>query len=83
MLTGKPPFESKGEDLITQIKTQQPIRPSILNPEIDKEIDPIVMTCLAKYKKESLSESGGFESRSGPPGRQIPDAHKIISVFSR
>ena len=57
MLTGKAPFSGKGEELIARIKLNQPLKPSDLNPEVVKELDALVMRCLAKNKKERYQES--------------------------
>ncbi len=53
MLTGKPPFQADNPaTLISMILYKQPPPPSTYNPQIPREIDEIVMKCLAKRKQE-------------------------------
>jgi serine/threonine protein kinase len=52
MLTGKPPFQAQGAELAASIKNTLPGAPSILNSSINKELDQIVLRCLAKNRKE-------------------------------
>jgi tetratricopeptide (TPR) repeat protein len=52
MLTGKPPFQTQGDELATNIKNALPPAPSTLNSGINKELDRIVLRCLTKSRKE-------------------------------
>ena len=53
MLTGKPPFQADNPaTLISMILYKQPPPPSTYNPSIPRELDEIVMKCLAKKKEE-------------------------------
>ncbi len=52
MLTGKAPFEGKGQEIINKILKEKPPAPSTLNEDVDKDLDSLVMSCLAKNKKE-------------------------------
>jgi len=60
LVTGELPF--KGDDfieLMTAITTKDPIKPSELNPQIDKEVEDIILKCLKKKPEEryqSMSE---------------------------
>ena len=60
LTTGELPF--KGDDfieLMTAITTKDPIKPSELNPQIDKEVEDIILKCLKKKPEEryqSISE---------------------------
>ncbi|MBN1190652.1 MAG: tetratricopeptide repeat protein [Dehalococcoidales bacterium] len=50
MLTGKPPFEGKEQEIINKILKENPPVPSTFNEEIDKSLDKLVMSCLVKNK---------------------------------
>ncbi|MCL0095055.1 tetratricopeptide repeat protein, partial [Dehalococcoidia bacterium] len=47
--TGKLPFE--GEDIAMSIVTKEPVRPSELNPEIDPELEEIILKPISKDPK--------------------------------
>ncbi|ACX72848.1 serine/threonine protein kinase [Methanocaldococcus vulcanius M7] len=56
LTTGKLPFE--GDDfveLMTIITTEKPIKPSELNPNINNEIENIILKCLSKNPKDRYS----------------------------
>ncbi len=62
MLTGKPPFQGKGQELIDKIKAEHPLKPSTLNPAVSKELDTIVIHCLAKMKKDRNQNPAGIKT---------------------
>lgn len=62
MLTGKPIFKETGEALIEKIKTSHPHSPRTLNSKINKELDQLIMTCLAKNKKDRYQNTGALKN---------------------
>jgi len=52
MLTGKPVFTDKGEALINKIKSSHPHSPSLINSNINSDLDKIVWNWLNKNKKD-------------------------------
>jgi eukaryotic-like serine/threonine-protein kinase len=62
MLTGKPPFQEKGEALIKKKETELPPRPSEANPNIHKELDFLLLCCLAKNKKDRYQNPAELKS---------------------
>src|SRR5207253_3105761 len=49
MLTGRPPFLGPSIlDTLRQVRTQQPVPPSRLQPTVPAELDTICLTCLQK-----------------------------------
>lgn len=60
MLTGKTPFAGDEEELIERIKTEEPRRPSDLNFAVMKDLDPIVLKCLAKHKEERYQDASSL-----------------------
>jgi hypothetical protein len=53
LITGGLPF--KGDDfieLMTAITTESPVKPTELNPEIDKELENIILKCLNKNSND-------------------------------
>jgi hypothetical protein len=70
-LTGKTPFPGKGEELIARIKLNQPLKPSDLNSEVLKEMDVLVLRCLAKDKKDRYLE----------PAHVKNELEKVIKIY--
>jgi serine/threonine protein kinase len=56
MLTGKSPFPGQGENLIAKIKLNQPLKPSDHNPDINRDLDMVVMRCMQTNKKDRYQE---------------------------
>ncbi|MEZ6045096.1 MAG: serine/threonine-protein kinase [Planctomycetaceae bacterium] len=49
MLTGVPPFQGANPlEVLMRVLEQEPVRPRILNPEIDRDLELIVLKCLQK-----------------------------------
>ncbi len=49
MLTGRPPFIGVTvEDILQQIVSDEPVRPSRLQPKVPRDIETICLTCLRK-----------------------------------
>ncbi len=58
LLTGRPPFQSASLlDLLWQVREQEPIRPSVLNRSIPKDLDTICLKCLEKMPVRRFQSS--------------------------
>ncbi|MHC5212560.1 MAG: protein kinase domain-containing protein [Planctomycetota bacterium] len=60
MLTGRLPYDLDGGPLeaMERIRSSDPIRPRKLRPEIDDEVETIVLTCLAKEPERRYQTAG-------------------------
>ena len=57
LATGKPVFESDSpHGVITQILNSEPVRPRIVRRNIPRDLETIVMKCLAKERRRALSD---------------------------
>lgn len=59
-LTGERPIQGAGAlaELITRITTERPRNPSELNPRVDRDLETIVLTALAKNPRERYQTAG-------------------------
>ena len=62
MLTGKPIFTETGEALINKIKTGHPHNPSLLNPDVSRDLNTVVSNCLAKNKKDRYQSTAALKT---------------------
>jgi tetratricopeptide (TPR) repeat protein len=72
MFTGKPVFSESGESLVNQIKTGHPQDPSFYNSSVSRDLDNVVMRCLAKTKKDRYQRTAELKT----------DLLKILSVYN-
>ena len=68
LATGRPLFESaQPHFVIAQILTEEPARPRQLRPGLPRDLETVILTCLAKEPLQALPECSGAGERS--PGR--------------
>lgn len=60
LLTGSPPFQGRQEQVMYLHFNAQPAPPSMLNPQIPKEVDAVIMRALAKKPEERFPSISAF-----------------------
>ena len=61
LLVGRPPFVGPTSfDIMLQLKDRQPVRPSRLNRQVDRELDTICLRALEKIPSERYSTAAEF-----------------------
>jgi serine/threonine protein kinase len=73
MLTGKPVFTEKGDELVDKIRHGHPHAASYYNPEINKPLDDLLQSCLAKNKKDRPQSTNGLKI----------ELQKILSAYKK
>jgi len=48
ILTGRPPFQGQAADILVQVQTQNPPRLRELQPDLPRDLETVIQTCLAK-----------------------------------
>lgn len=98
LLTGRPPF--KGEtplETLEQVASTAPVRPSILNPAVHRDLEAVCLKCLAKDPSDRYPSAGAVADdlarwRAGRPVVARPPAawevawltvrgHPVVSVM--
>jgi tetratricopeptide (TPR) repeat protein len=72
-LTGNLPFQGRGEELISNIEKGKPLSPSYYNTGVIKELDFLVLRCLAKNKKDRFQSIASLKI-------ELEQAIKILNL---
>lgn len=76
MLTGRAPFEAKSlGTLITQINKSDYVPPSVLNPDIPREVGKLIERCLKKRPVDRYASAAELLAELPPIARE-PDARR-------
>jgi len=60
-LTGRPPFQSSTPvETILQVLEQDPVSPRLLNPQLDRDLEMIVLRCLQKPVELRYASAGAL-----------------------
>lgn len=61
MLTGRPPFlAATAVDTLLLVRSEEPVRPRLLNPRIDPDLDLICRKCLEKRPQHRYQTAAGL-----------------------
>lgn len=59
MLTGRPPFRAASAvETLLLVLDQEPVRPSLLNPKVNRDLELICLTCLQKQPATRYASAG-------------------------
>jgi eukaryotic-like serine/threonine-protein kinase len=61
LLTGRPPFlAASAVETLLLVRSEEPVRPSLLNPQIDLDLELICRKCLEKQPRHRYSSAGAL-----------------------
>ncbi|MDB5295319.1 MAG: serine/threonine protein kinase, partial [Phycisphaerales bacterium] len=84
MLTGRPPF--RGETALEtqrQLVTEEPVRPSRLNPKVPRDLETICLTCLRKDPHRRYATAAALAQDLRRFERREPIAARATGQFER
>jgi serine/threonine-protein kinase len=90
LLTGQPPFKGRSlVDILAQVKIEDPVAPSRLQPNIPRDLETICLTCLQKEQAKRYASAHDLASdlRSFLAGEPIrarrPSARERVVQWAR
>ena len=82
LLTGRPPMQGTGADLLRRRAEEEPDLPSKRNPEVPKELDEIVMkACALSPAQRFLDASSMADALRRVGWRSMPEAPPLDSLL--
>lgn len=83
LLTGKPPLQGSGKDLLRRRAEEPPIAPSTFDPSIPPAMDEIVLRACAVKPEERFATAGEMaHSLRRASWRTLPDAPSLGTLLS-
>jgi tetratricopeptide (TPR) repeat protein/predicted Ser/Thr protein kinase len=72
ILTGKAPFEGKTPyDVIRKVAVEKPVSPRKLNGQVPRDVDAIILRCLAKERDDRYANAGELAKALGDVRRGL------------
>jgi serine/threonine-protein kinase len=90
MLTGRPPFQAASAvDTLLLVLDQDPVRPRLLNPKVDPDLELICLKCLQKAPDLRYASAGALADDleafldGGPLSVRVGGLANFVTLFSR
>jgi len=66
LITGRPPFQGETPlDTLIRVRTEDPLRPALLNPRVPADLETICLTCLEKDPARRYASAGALADELG------------------
>ncbi|MFO7980407.1 MAG: protein kinase [Candidatus Aminicenantes bacterium] len=79
MLTGRIPFEGKTPlSVAVKQKSEKPIDPRRINPQIPEKISRLILKCLQKKQDDRYQDVSGLLKELEDIEKQMPDTDKVL-----
>jgi WD40 repeat protein/tRNA A-37 threonylcarbamoyl transferase component Bud32/tetratricopeptide (TPR) repeat protein len=84
MLTGRPPFQTANiVETLRQVTEATPVSPRMLNPQVDRDLETIVMRCLEKESQHRFATANELAEELGRYLRDEPIQSRRVGSLAR